>query len=169
MARMPSTLSRAATKCISEVPGFEKQTSTPESTSVRTRLSAPFMIRNLHCYPFPASLRAGAGSLKQKQAGDTREHHATKNDDEDTGHFVDDAKKRVMHPVTEKTDKAGKARPPERRTGHDREHHRGRVAIISARTRKPRHTTEHGDEAQHGCGVGDGEEEGRYEDGRHRA
>src|SRR5580693_5143536 len=42
-ARMPLTLSSAATKCISDVPGFEKQTSTPESTSVRTRLSAPFI------------------------------------------------------------------------------------------------------------------------------
>src|ERR1700729_1526668 len=41
--RMPPTLSSAATKCISDVPGFEKQTSTPESTSVRTRLSAPFI------------------------------------------------------------------------------------------------------------------------------
>src|ERR1700721_3245878 len=42
-ARMPPTLSSAATKCISDVPGFEKQPSTPESTSVRTRLSAPFI------------------------------------------------------------------------------------------------------------------------------
>src|ERR1700719_293520 len=39
---MPSTLSRAATKCISDVPGFVKQTSTPPATSVCTRLSAPF-------------------------------------------------------------------------------------------------------------------------------
>src|SRR6266436_2443565 len=42
--RMPSTRSRAATKCISEVPGLEKQTSTPPATSVRTRLSAPFIV-----------------------------------------------------------------------------------------------------------------------------
>src|SRR6185369_2654861 len=42
-ARMPSTRSSAATKCISEVPGLEKQTSTPLATSVRTRLSAPFI------------------------------------------------------------------------------------------------------------------------------
>src|SRR5262249_19783000 len=41
--RMPSTLSRAATKCISEVPGLVKLTSTPQATRVRTRLSAPFM------------------------------------------------------------------------------------------------------------------------------
>src|SRR3954470_7766336 len=41
---MPSTRSRAATKCISEVPGLVKQTSTPPSTRVRTRLSAPFMV-----------------------------------------------------------------------------------------------------------------------------
>src|SRR6266436_2053130 len=42
--RMPSTRSRAATKCISEVPGLAKQTSTPPATKVRTRLSAPFII-----------------------------------------------------------------------------------------------------------------------------
>src|SRR3984957_12558666 len=41
---MPSTLSRAATKCISDVPGLPKQTSTPEPTSVRNRLSAPFIL-----------------------------------------------------------------------------------------------------------------------------
>src|SRR5271170_6569464 len=41
---MPSTLSRAATKCISDVPGLPKQTSTPDPTSVRKRLSAPFMV-----------------------------------------------------------------------------------------------------------------------------
>src|SRR5450756_812515 len=43
---MPSTRSRAATKCISEVPGLAKQTSTPPATRVRTRLSAPFIIRS---------------------------------------------------------------------------------------------------------------------------
>src|SRR6266436_4032108 len=42
--RMPSTRSRAATKCISEVPGLAKQTSTPPATKVRTRLSAPFIV-----------------------------------------------------------------------------------------------------------------------------
>src|SRR4029077_3272311 len=41
---MLSTQSRAATKCISEVPGLAKQTSTPPATRVRTRLSAPFII-----------------------------------------------------------------------------------------------------------------------------
>src|SRR5437879_894773 len=41
---MPSTRSRAATKCISEVPGLAKQTSTPPATKVRTRLSAPFIV-----------------------------------------------------------------------------------------------------------------------------
>src|SRR5579863_3779698 len=40
---MPSTRSSAATKCISEVPGLVKQTSTPPATRVRTRLSAPFI------------------------------------------------------------------------------------------------------------------------------
>jgi hypothetical protein len=43
MQRMPGTLSSAATKCISEVPGFVKQTSTPPAIKVRTRLSAPFI------------------------------------------------------------------------------------------------------------------------------
>jgi hypothetical protein len=42
--RMPSTLSNAATKCISNVPGLPTQTSTPDPTSVRKRLSAPFML-----------------------------------------------------------------------------------------------------------------------------
>lgn len=41
--RIPSTESRAATKCISEVPGFEKTVLTPEAASVLTRLSAPFI------------------------------------------------------------------------------------------------------------------------------
>src|SRR5580698_7699021 len=41
--RIPSTLSSAATKCISDVPGLPKQTSTPDPTSVLKRLSAPFM------------------------------------------------------------------------------------------------------------------------------
>src|SRR4029077_17939242 len=41
---MPSTRSSAATKCISEVPGLLKQTSTPPATKVRTRLSAPFIV-----------------------------------------------------------------------------------------------------------------------------
>ncbi len=41
---MPSTRSSAATKCISDVPGFEKQTSAPPATRVRTRLSAPFIV-----------------------------------------------------------------------------------------------------------------------------
>src|SRR5688572_15555775 len=41
--RISGTSSSAATKCISEVPGFMKQTSTPASTSVRIRAWAPFM------------------------------------------------------------------------------------------------------------------------------
>ncbi|CCE05985.1 hypothetical protein BRAS3843_1530016 [Bradyrhizobium sp. STM 3843] len=44
---MPSTRSSAATKCISEVPGLVKHTSTPPATRVRTRLSAPFIIRSV--------------------------------------------------------------------------------------------------------------------------
>ena len=40
---MRGSPSRAATKCISEVPGLAKQASTPQSARVRTRLSAPFI------------------------------------------------------------------------------------------------------------------------------
>src|SRR5262245_57874525 len=39
---MPGTRSSAATKCISLVPGLAKQVSTPDASSVRTRVSAPF-------------------------------------------------------------------------------------------------------------------------------
>ena len=42
MPRISGTESSAATKCISDVPGFVKHTSTPESTSVRMRACAPF-------------------------------------------------------------------------------------------------------------------------------
>src|SRR5258705_7536900 len=48
--RIPSTLSSAATKCISDVPGLPKQTSTPDPTSVRKRLSAPFMLLPRSCW-----------------------------------------------------------------------------------------------------------------------
>ena len=53
-ARIPSTRSSAATKCISDVPGLEKQTFTPPPTSVRTKLSAPF-IRTLAQFECHAS------------------------------------------------------------------------------------------------------------------
>ena len=46
--RISGTASRACTKCISEVPGFMKQTSTPESTRVRIIACAPFIF----CEPF---------------------------------------------------------------------------------------------------------------------
>lgn len=39
---MPATASRAATKCISEVPGLAKHTSTPQLTSVCASERAPF-------------------------------------------------------------------------------------------------------------------------------
>src|SRR5258706_12894203 len=42
IGRTPAMLSSAATKCISEVPGLEKQVSTPDAARVITRLSAPF-------------------------------------------------------------------------------------------------------------------------------
>ena len=40
----PAMRSSAATKCISLVPGLAKQMSTPQPSSVRTRLSAPFIL-----------------------------------------------------------------------------------------------------------------------------
>src|SRR5579862_3188892 len=40
---MPGMRSSAATKCISDVPGLQKQVSTPLFSSVCTRLSAPFI------------------------------------------------------------------------------------------------------------------------------
>src|SRR5439155_21389297 len=42
--RISGTESSAATKCISDVPGFVKHTSTPASTSVRISACAPFMV-----------------------------------------------------------------------------------------------------------------------------
>ena len=48
---MPATRSSAATKCISEVPGLAKQTSTPAPANVLTRLSAPFICSFLACAP----------------------------------------------------------------------------------------------------------------------
>src|SRR6218665_3803741 len=41
---IPGVWSKAATKCISLVPGLAKQVSTPESSRVRTRLFAPFIV-----------------------------------------------------------------------------------------------------------------------------
>jgi hypothetical protein len=41
---MPGIRSSAATKCISLVPGLAKQVSTPQASSVFTRLSAPFIV-----------------------------------------------------------------------------------------------------------------------------
>src|SRR5204863_6627585 len=50
---MPSTRSSAATKCISEVPGLAKHTLTPPPTSVRTKLSAPFIATSPLTVPHP--------------------------------------------------------------------------------------------------------------------
>src|SRR5437763_17058779 len=44
VARISGTESSAATKCISDVPGFVKHTSTSASTSVRISACAPFMV-----------------------------------------------------------------------------------------------------------------------------
>ena len=52
--RISGTASRAATKCISLVPGFVKHVVTPASTSVRIMASAPFMAFPGHagrCWP----------------------------------------------------------------------------------------------------------------------
>ncbi len=43
MGRIPGTVSREATKCISLVPGLAKQVSTPQASRVRIMLSAPFI------------------------------------------------------------------------------------------------------------------------------
>src|SRR5215203_1388000 len=59
--RTPPTRSSAATKCISEVPGLAKQTSTPAPDNVLTRLSAPFI-----CSAFPY---APTGSVQQGLEG----------------------------------------------------------------------------------------------------
>src|SRR4030081_1467780 len=42
--RISGTVSSAATKCISDVPGLEKHTSTPASPRVRIRACAPFIV-----------------------------------------------------------------------------------------------------------------------------
>src|SRR5580698_3421322 len=49
--RIPGTRSSAATKCISDVPGLEKQVLTPLLSSECTRLSAPFMMVGLRYDP----------------------------------------------------------------------------------------------------------------------
>ncbi|GEC49743.1 hypothetical protein BJA01nite_73850 [Bradyrhizobium japonicum] len=63
---MPGTRSSAATKCISEVPGLVKQTSTPPLTIVRTRLSAPFIPQLLQpaIFKCPSDQSLFAASVK---------------------------------------------------------------------------------------------------------
>src|SRR6516164_548113 len=70
--RMPSTRSRAATKCISEVPGLAKQTLTPPPTKVRTRLSAPFIANSPKIVSFRMSMPAGRRA--RKAGGRSRGH-----------------------------------------------------------------------------------------------
>src|SRR5208282_326258 len=48
--RISGIRSSAATMWISEVPGFVKQTSTPPASSVRIRLSAPFILSSLQIF-----------------------------------------------------------------------------------------------------------------------
>src|SRR5215475_8015715 len=59
---MPGTRSSAATKCISDVPGLEKQVSTPLRSRVWTRLSAPFMGRSFLEVATPPELARGPGN-----------------------------------------------------------------------------------------------------------
>jgi len=47
MGRIPGIESTDATKCISDVPGLLKQTSTPQLTRVCTRDCAPFIFNSL--------------------------------------------------------------------------------------------------------------------------
>src|SRR5579862_275427 len=69
---MPSTRSSAATKCISEVPGLAKHTLTPPPTSVRTRLSAPFIPQSPRSH-----WRHPAGRIKVEQAPTRSPHRLT--------------------------------------------------------------------------------------------
>ena len=56
MPRIAGTSSSAATKCISEVPGLAKHTSTPASTSVQSSERAPFTT------PLPSACRPSSRS-----------------------------------------------------------------------------------------------------------
>ena len=60
---MPGTRSSAATKCISDVPGLQKQVSTPLFSRVWTRLSAPFMGGSFRDRERPAELARPEGGL----------------------------------------------------------------------------------------------------------
>src|SRR5881394_1575101 len=76
---MPSTRSSAATKCISDVPGLEKQTSTPPPTSVRTRLSAPFIVTPFEFSGIP--IRANGPAYPRKRPlFELRHQHARRID-----------------------------------------------------------------------------------------
>src|SRR4051794_6487699 len=85
-ARMPSTLSSAATKCISEVPGLPKQTSTPDPTSVRKRLSAPFMATSrlivdrtsLRCRSDPGYVSSDEGAQSGDRLADNQRIHLSR-------------------------------------------------------------------------------------------
>src|SRR5438270_2931359 len=72
-ARISGTESRAATKCISEVPGLVKQVVTPASTSVRIRASAPFMA-------WPVILKRDGGSGRRRDPARTPVRLADRDD-----------------------------------------------------------------------------------------
>src|ERR1700736_6790417 len=75
---MPSTRSSAATKCISEVPGFAKHTLTPPPTKVRTRLSAPFIsIFSAPASPRPASHHSRRILPVSRERGKSERMHDT--------------------------------------------------------------------------------------------
>src|SRR3546814_9324369 len=63
---MPRIRSSATTKCISDVPGLAKQVSTPDATSVWTRLSAPFIGSS----GIPVSLGSARAAMSARHVDD---------------------------------------------------------------------------------------------------
>ena len=121
---MPSTLSRAATKCISDVPGLVKQTSTLEATRVRTRLSAPFIL-DMEVSPWiffgfrlewrleGGQRRDKTGSSHQQHEKHPRQYQHAESHDEAARHAVDDFEQMVRHALAEEADELRQAEPPE--------------------------------------------------------
>ena len=60
-ARICGNSSSDATKCISDVPGFAKHTSTPEATSAPSRACAPFIVSRLQSIEHLARVQDAVG------------------------------------------------------------------------------------------------------------
>ena len=84
---MPSTRSRAETKCISDVPGFVKQTSTPPASNVLVRLSAPFIVVLAVC----AVGRFRGQTIADGQPGSSHMRFRNSTSDGIAGHRLDSA------------------------------------------------------------------------------